>query len=93
MAATDKGQYGMVDAAVQRRSVLELKDVPVGKCKLYVYHDENDNYQLDREDGIPIGVLCHCRLGGKRKYGDGGCAVGGCPKGNEEVIIWYNYER
>ena len=27
--------------------------MPEGKCKLYVYHDENGNYQLDREDGIP----------------------------------------
>ena len=34
--------------------VLELKDVPAGKCKIYVYHDENGNYQLDREDGVPM---------------------------------------
>ena len=33
MAATDKGQYNMVDAAVS---------------------DENGNYQLDREDGVPM---------------------------------------
>ena len=92
MAATDKGQYNMVDAAVSD-VVLELKDVPAGKCKIYVYHDENGNYQLDERGRSTDGVLCHCRLGGKRKYGDGGCAVGGCPKGNEEVIIWYNYER
>lgn len=39
MAATDKGQYNMVDAAVSD-VVLELKDVPAGKCKIYVYHDE-----------------------------------------------------
>mgnify|MGYP000019494381 CR=1 FL=1 len=44
MAATDKGQYNMVDAAVSD-VVLELKDVPAGKCKIYVYHDENGNYQ------------------------------------------------
>ena len=53
MAATDKGQYNMVDAAVSD-VVLELKDVPAGKCKIYVYHDENGNYQLDREDGVPM---------------------------------------
>ena len=52
MIATDKGQYGMVDAK-GTEAVLELKDVTVGKYKLYVYHDENNNYQLDREDGIP----------------------------------------
>ena len=32
---------------------LVLKEVPEGKCKLYVYHDENGNYQLDRVDGVP----------------------------------------
>lgn len=54
--ATDKGQYAMVDAK-GTDAVLELKEVPEGKCKLYVYHDENGNYQLDREDGVPI-ELC-----------------------------------
>ncbi|WP_418697773.1 DUF2141 domain-containing protein [Bacteroides sp.] len=52
MIATDKGQYAMVDAK-GADAVLELKEVPEGKCKLYVYHDENGNYQLDREDGVP----------------------------------------
>lgn len=52
MIATDKGQYTMVEAK-SADAVLELKDVPEGKCKLYVYHDENGNYQLDREDGVP----------------------------------------
>ena len=32
---------------------LVLKEVPEGKCKLYVYHDENGNYQLDRVDSVP----------------------------------------
>lgn len=53
MIATDKGQYAMVDAK-GTDAVLELKEVPEGKCKLYIYHDENGNYQLDREDGVPI---------------------------------------
>lgn len=53
MVATDKGQYNMVDAQGVD-AVLELKGVPVGKCKLYVYHDENGNYQLDRENGVPV---------------------------------------
>lgn len=52
MIATDKGQYNMVDAKGPD-AVLELKGVPEGKCKLYVYHDENGNYQLDMENGIP----------------------------------------
>lgn len=53
MAATDKGQYNMADAA-EGDVVVELKDVPEGKCRIYVYHDENGNYQLDRKDGVPV---------------------------------------
>lgn len=52
MVATDKGQYNMVDAQ-GGDVVLELKEVPVGKCKLFVYHDENGNYQLDKKEGVP----------------------------------------
>lgn len=52
MVATDKGQYNMVDAKGVD-AVLELKDVPEGKCKLYVFHDENGNYQLDKKEGVP----------------------------------------
>lgn len=55
MIATDKGQYGMVDAK-GTEAVLELKDVTVGKYKLYVYHDENNNYQLDREDEFHLSI-------------------------------------
>ena len=52
MVATDKGQYNMVDAK-GADAVLELKDVPEGKCKLYVFHDENCNFQLDKKEGVP----------------------------------------
>lgn len=52
MIATDKGQYAMTDAQ-GTDAILELKSVPEGKCKLYVYHDENGNYQLDKVDGMP----------------------------------------
>ena len=52
MIAADKGQYAMVDATGDT-ATLVLKEVPEGKCKLYVYHDENGNYQLDRVDGVP----------------------------------------
>ena len=52
MVATDKGQYNMVDAK-GADAVLELKDVPEGKCKLYVFHDENGNFQLDKKEGVP----------------------------------------
>lgn len=53
MISTDKGQYNMVDAK-GTETVLELKDVPEGKCKVYVYHDENGNYQLDKEGDVPL---------------------------------------
>lgn len=52
MIAADKGQYAMVDATGDT-ATLVLKDVPTGKCKLYIYHDENGNYQLDKEEGVP----------------------------------------
>ncbi|WP_294615437.1 DUF2141 domain-containing protein [uncultured Bacteroides sp.] len=52
MIAADKGHYAMVDATGDT-ATLVLKEMPAGKCKLYVYHDENGNYQLDREDGVP----------------------------------------
>ena len=50
MIATDKGQRNMTDAK-SPEVTLELKAVPEGKCKLYVFHDENGNYQLDMVDG------------------------------------------
>lgn len=71
MIATDKGQYGMVDAK-GTEAVLELKDVTVGKYKLYVYHDENNNYQLDREDGIPSEYCSDSGCGGERRHEAGG---------------------
>ena len=52
MIATDKGQRNMTDAK-SPEVTLELKAVPEGKCKLYVFHDENGNYQLDMVDGKP----------------------------------------
>ena len=52
MIAADKGQYAMADATGDTVTLV-LKEVPEGKCKLYVYHDENGNYQLDRVDGVP----------------------------------------
>ena len=52
MIAADKGQYAMADATGDTVTLV-LKEVPEGKCKLYVYHDENGNYQLDKEDGVP----------------------------------------
>ena len=33
---------------------LELAEVPEGKCVVSAFHDENGNYQLDKEGEIPI---------------------------------------
>ena len=52
MITADKGQYAMADATGDTVTLV-LKEVPEGKCKLYVYHDENGNYQLDRVDSVP----------------------------------------
>lgn len=31
-----------------------IKEVPEGECTIYVYHDENENYMLDKdEQGMP----------------------------------------
>lgn len=32
---------------------LQLTDVPDGKCMLYVFHDENGNYKMDKQGDIP----------------------------------------
>lgn len=53
MIAADKGQYAMVEATSDTATMV-LRAVPEGKCKLYVFHDENGNYQLDKEDGVPV---------------------------------------
>lgn len=53
MIAADKGQYAMVEATSDTATMV-LRAVPEGKCKLYVFHDENGNYQLDKEDSVPV---------------------------------------
>lgn len=40
---------------VAAQGVLKVKvtNIPSAVGKLYAFHDENGNYQLDKEDGIP----------------------------------------
>lgn len=52
LAAVDKGQYATADATGDTVTLV-LKGVPKGSCKLYVYHDENGNYQLDKVNDVP----------------------------------------
>ena len=48
-------KYDMIDVASTEKVVCVLKDVPVGKCGLYVFQDINDNYQLDKDENqIPV---------------------------------------
>lgn len=54
LATENSKYYGMIDAT---DSIVKIKlnDIPYGKYKVYVYHDANGNYQLDKSaDGTPI---------------------------------------
>lgn len=45
----------MVSVTAAGYIVCVLKNVPVGKTNLYVYHDLNDNFQLDMDENqIPV---------------------------------------
>lgn len=52
---TENGKYyGMADAADSTVKI-KLNDIPYGRYKVYVYHDANGNYQLDKSaDNTPI---------------------------------------
>jgi uncharacterized protein (DUF2141 family) len=46
---------GMVEVTSKDSVVCVLKDVPVGRCNLYVYQDLNGNRQLDTDENrIPV---------------------------------------
>ena len=48
-------KYNMVELTSTVKVTCILKDVPVGKCGLYVFQDLNDNYQLDKDENqIPV---------------------------------------
>ena len=48
-------KYNMVELTSTGKVTCVLKDVPVGKCGLYVFQDLNDNYQLDKDESqIPV---------------------------------------
>ena len=55
LLTTENGRYyGMVDATDSTVKI-KLNDIPYGKYKVYVYHDANGNYQLDKTaDNTPI---------------------------------------
>ena len=55
--------FSLCTLAATAQSDLTIKVTNVrsaeGKCKLYVFHDENGNSQLDRENGVPSE---HCAI-------------------------------
>lgn len=53
LIATKSGQWAKVKAE-KGKIETTLKDVPDGKGKIYVFHDENGNGQLDEKDNIPM---------------------------------------
>lgn len=59
LIATKSGQWAKVKAE-KGKIETTVKDVPDGKGKIYVFHDENGNGQLDEKDNIPME---YCALG------------------------------
>ena len=53
LIATKSGQWAKVKAE-KGKIETTVKDVPYGKGKIYVFHDENGNGQLDEKDNIPM---------------------------------------
>lgn len=53
LIATKSGQWAKVKAE-KGKIETTVKDVPDGKGKIYVFHDENGNGQLDEKDNIPM---------------------------------------
>lgn len=53
LIATKSGQWAKVKAE-KGKIETTVKDMPDGKGKIYVFHDENGNGQLDEKDNIPM---------------------------------------
>lgn len=53
LIATKSGQWAKVKAE-KGKIETTVKDVHDGKGKIYVFHDENGNGQLDEKDNIPM---------------------------------------
>ncbi len=63
LLVTENGRYyGMVDATDSTVEI-KLNDIPYGKYKVYVFHDANGNYQLDKAaDNTPIEYCATCEI-------------------------------
>ena len=54
LVATDDGKYYGMATATDSLVEVKLGSLPNGKYKINVFHDANDNWKLDMEDGIPL---------------------------------------
>lgn len=56
MLATAGGKYyGMADATTASTLEIKLDDIPYGEYTVYVFHDANNNYKLDKDaDNVPV---------------------------------------
>ncbi len=51
----EKGKYNGITDATDSIVKIKLNEIPSGKYKVYVYHDANGNWQLDKSvDNTPI---------------------------------------
>lgn len=53
LIATKSGQWAKVKAKKGKIETI-IRNVPEGKGTIYVFHDENDNKELDKNNNIPI---------------------------------------
>lgn len=54
LLTTDSGKYyGMADATSSTVDI-KLDNIPDGKYTVYVFHDANGNYTMDKEGEIPV---------------------------------------
>lgn len=52
ISADKGGYYGTTDIKTSQMNI-ELKNIPNGKYKFYVFHDANNNFKLDMVDNLP----------------------------------------
>lgn len=49
-----KSMKGNMARITNETTTVQIKEIPKGECTIYVYHDENQNYLLDKDEkGIP----------------------------------------
>lgn len=53
LIATKSGQWAKVKAKKGKIETI-IRNVPEGEGTIYVFHDENDNKELDKNNNIPI---------------------------------------